>query len=72
MIEFVQLAAPWVGLAVMLLGAVAVVVCLALLAAGLAWGCVKQIHGLTIVFQALREWHQAHPETSRRYRGKAS
>lgn len=61
MIEFAQSAAPWIGIAVMLLAAVAALALVVLLVIGLAWKTIKQCIGLTTVIQALREWHRRHP-----------
>ncbi|ATI15679.1 hypothetical protein [Bordetella phage vB_BbrM_PHB04] len=68
MIEFAQSAAPWVGYAWMLLSVVLALAVAVLVAASLLFRAVKSIVGLTIVMQALREWHKAHPETSRKWR----
>jgi len=69
MIEFVQSIAPWLGYAWMLLGAILLLAMFALLVLDRVFAAVKRAHGLSAIFEAMREWHKAHPEKSRRLRG---
>lgn len=72
MIEFAQSAAVWLGYVLMLLGGAALLAALGVLLAELVFKAVKTLYGMTIVCEALRAWHKANPERSRRYSGDGS
>lgn len=63
--------AAWIGYTIIALGALGLIGFLAALALDWAWRAVTKVHGLSIVFAALREWYEAHPEKRRRAGGDA-
>lgn len=64
MIDFAQSAAPWLGYAAMLLGAVLVLGVLAVFAFDRLFAAARKAYGITVVWAALRSWHKAHPKKS--------
>lgn len=64
MIDFAQSAAPWLGYAAMLLGAVLVLGVLAVLAIDYLFAAARKAYGITVVWAALRAWHKAHTKKS--------